>query len=183
MDDPTLLLKEFFRAPAKIGAVCPSSRFLRDTMCSMLPRNREGIFVEVGPGTGAITSGLVCRASERNPLVLVERSPSLAENLRRHYPHLRVITGDAARLQHYLADQPPVAAIVSTLPLLNMSHRQRMAILESFHAALRGRGRLVLMTYNMFCHPDMRKAGFASRYHRVEMRNIPPARVDCLLPI
>ncbi len=183
MDDPRLLLKEFLRTPAKIGAVCPSSPFLRDTMCAMLPRKRDGLIVEVGPGTGAITTGLVRRASARNPLVLVERSALLAENLRRRYPQLQVITGDAAQLPSYLGVEQPVAAIVSTLPLLNMSHSQRMAILEAFRIALRGRGRLVLMTYNMFCHPDMRRAGFVSRYHRVEMRNIPPARVDCFLPL
>lgn len=181
MSRPFLFFKELLRAPSRIGAVCPSSEHVAHVVCDMLPRHRKGLIVEVGPGTGALTAALVQRIQEKDRLMLLEHSPYFASALRDSYPQVAVIHGDAAKMDQFIAPDTEVAAIVSSLPLLNFAPEYRAQILRQYHDALPKRGRLIFVSYNMRCNQEILKAGFTSRYHRFEMRNLPPARVDCFL--
>ena len=82
-------------------------------------------------------------ASAPQRLALVERDPELAVFLRRHFPGPRIIEGDAARLPRLLADHgaTPVAAVVSSLPLLSLPAEVVNGIVQGvFEALPRGRG-------------------------------------------
>jgi phosphatidylethanolamine/phosphatidyl-N-methylethanolamine N-methyltransferase len=51
--------------------------------------------VELGPGTGPITSALIARGVAPERLVLVEANPRFCALLEARYPTARVIGGDA----------------------------------------------------------------------------------------
>ena len=98
---PALLLDRFgraeafmgqwARAPRSVGALCPSGVHLARRMAAMLPPG-DGLVVELGAGTGAVTRALrACVAPER--LLVLERLPAFCRVLRNRFPELTVIRG------------------------------------------------------------------------------------------
>lgn len=180
-------LKEFLRSPANIGAICPSSKYLAKTVCSLLPPMQDDLVVEIGPGMGAISGSLSQAVSNPQKLLLVERSPHFFRALCERYPHLSVLQGDAENLQLLLPAHTPVSTIVSSMPLTTIPADYKKRILKQFYMTLKNNsaktGRLVFVSYNMFCNKDILQAGFVSQCHRIVLRNIPPARIDCFIPV
>ena len=82
-------------------------------------------------------------------LALVERDPELAAFLRRHFAEPQIIEGDAARLPRLLADHgiAPVAAVVSSLPLLSLPTEVVNGIVHGVFEALPRGAALIQFTY------------------------------------
>lgn len=180
-------LKEFFRSPANVGAICPSSKYLAKTVCSLLPPMQDDLIVEIGPGTGAISGSLSRAVPKPENLLLVERSAHFFHALCKRYPHLSILQGDAENLQYLLPAHTPVSTIVSSMPLTTIPEDYKKRILKQFYITLKNnstkQGRLVFVSYNMFCNKNILEAGFVSQCHRIVLRNIPPARIDCFVPV
>ncbi|MGH6863039.1 MAG: class I SAM-dependent methyltransferase, partial [Methylocella sp.] len=125
----------FFRSwldnPAVAGAVSPSGRFLARMMARYVDPRKAGPIVELGPGTGAITEALVARGIAPGRLFLVEFDPGFCTLLKRRFPGVHVIQGDAYQLSRTLRGRlrRPPGAIVSSLPLLLKPETQRLALL------------------------------------------------------
>ena len=103
----------------------PSGRLLAEAMARTTRAvidGRPGHVVELGAGTGEVTKALLAAGVAPDRLVLVERDPEFATFLRRHFTGPRIVEGDAARLPRLLADHgiAPIAAVVSSLPLLSL---------------------------------------------------------------
>ena len=65
-----LLARNFFKYPAMIGSIVPSSRFLvRDPQINW---HRARVVVEFGPGVGTITKELLMRMRQDAVLVVIE---------------------------------------------------------------------------------------------------------------
>ena len=113
-------------------------------MAAMLPPG-DGLVVELGAGTGAVTGALLaCVPPER--LLVLERLPAFCHLLRSRFPDLNVIRGDAARLADYLPANRPVAAIVSSLPLLSLPAPLQTAIVQQMRAATAHEGCIIQFT-------------------------------------
>src|SRR3981081_4559280 len=114
----------FFRSwldnPGIAGAVSPSGRFLARMMARYVDPHKAGPVVELGPGTGAITEALLERGIAPGRLFLVEFDPGFCKLLKRRFPGVHVIKGDAYQLSQTLRGRlrRPPAAIVSSLPRL-----------------------------------------------------------------
>ncbi len=119
---------------------------------------------------------------EPQRLTLIERDGELATFLRRHFPGPRIIEGDAVRLPRLLADNgiAPVAAVVSSLPLLSLPAEIVKGIVEGVFEALPRGAALVQFTYGPTppvprgLRQNLRLVGV--RGHRI-WRNVPPAVV------
>ena len=136
----------FFRSwldnPAVAGAVSPSGRFLARMMARYVDPRKAGPIVELGPGTGAITEALLARGIAPGRLFLVEFDPGFCKLLKRRFPGVHVIKGDAYQLSQTLRGRlrRPPAAIVSSLPLLLKPETQRLALLaDAFDCMKPGR--------------------------------------------
>lgn len=118
MSDTNTLLREFLRAPLRIGAVAPSSRRLSAAVTSPIPELGDPVVVELGPGTGAFTSAIQELLGGRGHHLAVEINPRLADALRGRFPGLEVINADASKLPQLLAERghDKVDVIVSGLP-------------------------------------------------------------------
>ncbi|MDQ4092167.1 MAG: SAM-dependent methyltransferase, partial [Actinomycetota bacterium] len=101
------------RNPTTMGAVAPSSSHLAAQMVAVVPRVGEPVVVELGPGTGSVTTAIEHRLAGRGRHVAVEIDPVLAEHLRVEFPDVEVLMGDAAELERLLADRdvPAVDAV------------------------------------------------------------------------
>ncbi|MGL5114309.1 MAG: class I SAM-dependent methyltransferase [Beijerinckiaceae bacterium] len=177
-DDEARFLKSWLESPLKTGAVAPSGKALAAKMAAAIDPVIPGPIIELGPGTGPVTAALLARGIAPQRLTLIEYSPDFAKLLSERFPGVNVIQGDAYALAETLAGRidGPVAAIVSSLPLLTRPDKQRLALLEeAFNMMLPG-SPFVQFTY-MNASPIPLVGGFESTVSRRIWKNLPPARV------
>src|ERR1043165_7710404 len=93
-----LLFKLWLKNPRKIGAVAVSSAELAAAMARQIPRG-PGWAVEPGGGTGSVTKAIIRAGTPPEKLIVVERDPTLHRVLQERYPSVKVLLGDAAKLQ------------------------------------------------------------------------------------
>ncbi|MCU7851671.1 MAG: methyltransferase [Candidatus Thiodiazotropha sp. (ex Monitilora ramsayi)] len=174
-------LSAWLRNPRQVGAVLPSSDGLTQTMAAQVDRG-TGLTVELGAGTGAVTSALLTRGVTPDRLIVVEKDQILAAELARHFPALRVLEGDAARLRKLLRRSALGLAdnVVSSLPLLSMRTHTRIRVLAQIFAILHPEGKLVQFTYSPRPPVPVRLAyALGVEGERIErvFWNLPPANV------
>ncbi|WP_165175611.1 methyltransferase domain-containing protein [Desulfovibrio sp. ZJ369] len=171
---------QWAHAPRAVGAVCPSGISLARRMADMVPPG-DGLVVELGAGTGAVTRALRARiAPER--LIIIERLPAFCRLLRTRFPELAIIQGDAARLCDYLPPDRPVTAVVSSLPLLSLPAPTQNAIVEQMRKVTAGQGCIIQFTYALWGRSTLARAGCSRETRVMVLRNLPPARVERFRP-
>jgi len=174
---------ELLNNPRPVGSAVPSSRFLARRIASFLPQSPIGYVVELGAGTGAITSALLDRGIPADRLVPVERSATMVKLLKRRFPSVNVALGDAAHLRsllgaHLGTNACEVSYIVSSLPLRSLPDAEVMRIVREIQQVLGRDGRLVQYTYDLRRTPHRSLSGFKRCYTTVVWANFPPARLD-----
>ncbi len=179
--DSARFLKSLVAAPRLTGAVAPSGRALARAMAAAAGPPPHGLIVELGPGTGPVTRSLIESGVARERLVMVEFDPGFCRLLRRRFAPARIIEGDAYDLPRTLAELAgqPIAAFVSSLPLLNQPPQRREKLIGDAFALMGPAGLFVQFTYGLMS-PIPREV-CASRYDARRSRpillNLPPARV------
>jgi phosphatidylethanolamine/phosphatidyl-N-methylethanolamine N-methyltransferase len=179
LDDEVRFLRSWIEKPLHMGAVMPSGRLLARTMAQYVDIRSEGPVVELGPGTGAITSALVERGVDQSRLVLVEYNPGFCALLRDRYPHARVVQGDAYALRDSLRKvlSAPASAVVSGLPLVTKPMLTRLRLIRDAFAALAPGAPFVQFTYSVAPPIPKSLPGVSTEASERIWMNLPPARV------
>src|SRR5246500_2718332 len=179
LDDEVRFLRSWIEKPLHVGAVMPSGRPLARTMAQYVDRNATGPVIELGPGTGAITSALVEHGIDQRRLVLVEYNPGFCALLRDRYPHAKVVQGDAYRLRDSLHDALDVraSAVVSGLPLVTKPMQIRLKLIRDAFVALAPRAPFVQLTYSVAPPIPKSLPGVSTEASERVWINLPPARV------
>jgi phosphatidylethanolamine/phosphatidyl-N-methylethanolamine N-methyltransferase len=174
-----IFLSRWLKAPHRIGALAPSSRYLADAMARQVDIHQARLVVELGGGTGSITRALLAAGVAPEKLIVVERDERLHLLLAERFPGLRVLRGDAAQLVQLLRPLgiTSASAIVSSLPLLSMPKRLRHRIVEQSFTLLGARGSLVQFTYGLASPLPAREFAVSGRVAARVWRNLPPAFV------
>ena len=173
-----LLFKLWLKNPRKIGAVAASSPELAAAMARQVPRG-PGYVVELGGGTGPVTKALLEAGTSPDKLVVVERDPTLHRLLQERYPGVRVVLGDAAKLQKLLKSEgiDHVKAIVSSLPLISMKRSIQDRITAQIFSVLEPGTPLIQFTYSLFSPIPRRRFGVHGEVEDRVLQNLPPAHV------
>jgi phosphatidylethanolamine/phosphatidyl-N-methylethanolamine N-methyltransferase len=174
---------QFFRAwmqnPLGIASVTPSSRSLAQLITSEID-GHTGRVMELGPGTGVFTRALLERGVSETDLTLVEREYGFAEMLKSRYPLAHILNMDAARVKSCAIDNGQIGATVSGLPLLSMSPKLVIAILDGSFSHMDRNGRFYQFTYGPKC-PVRRelldRLGLRAVRIGGTLQNFPPAAV------
>ncbi len=170
--------REFVKNPRHTGAICPSSRHLAAQMAALLPSG-SGKVIELGPGSGPMTAALLARGVPPQDLILIERTQSFADQLKRRFPSVQVIHGDACHLNQLLGySGEPIRAIVSSLPLRSMPAHTVSQIGAQIRAIAHPGTRFIQFTYHLHDRRLPIDAPFRNREWHIVWRNFPPARVD-----
>jgi phosphatidylethanolamine/phosphatidyl-N-methylethanolamine N-methyltransferase len=179
LDDEVRFLRTWIEKPLHVGAVMPSGRLLARTMAQYVDSDSSGPVVELGPGTGAITSALIERGVDQKRLVLVEYNPGFCALLRDRYPHARVVQGDAYTLRDSLRNVlgAPASAVVSGLPLVTKPMQTRLKLIRDAFQALAPGAPFVQFTYSVAPPIPKSLPGVSTEASERIWMNLPPARV------
>jgi phospholipid N-methyltransferase len=177
----TAFTRALLRNPLAVGACCPSSAQLARAIAAAVDPSAHGLVVELGGGTGAITSALLARGVPPERLVVIERDPTLARHLGRRFRAVRVIGGNAGELSKLLARHQGgarAATVVSSLPMISLSKNEVRAIGAQICAVLARGGSLVQYTYQLALgHARVPGCLQLVATDRVWI-NLPPARIE-----
>src|ERR1700689_404671 len=179
LDDEVRFLRSWIEKPLHMGAVMPSGRVLARTMARYVDIDSTGPVVELGPGTGAITSALIDQGVDQKRLVLVEYNPGFCALLRDRYPHAKVVQGDAYALRESLWDvlSVPASAVVSGLPLVTKPMLTRLKLIRDAFSALAPGAPFVQFTYSVAPPIPKSLPGVSTEASERIWMNLPPARV------
>lgn len=163
------------------GAVVPSQRFLIDRMLAPVPADYDGLIIELGAGTGALTRRLAAKCPAAR-IIACEINPVLARDLSHSLgttgllDRVEVVSGSAERLLSGLAltgRQLP-DFVISGIPLGNLDKECVLALVERISRALAPRG-----MYIQFQHSLMDRKKIKDNFARLRtvpvVLNFPPA--------
>jgi phospholipid N-methyltransferase len=175
-----LFARNFFKSPAMLGSLVPSSSFLVNDMMSQVDWERARVLVEYGPGVGTFTREILRRMRPDAVLVAIELNTDFVGYLRDHVrdPRFRVVYGSAARVRGILAERNLASAdyIISGLPYRNMTDSLRREILDESRLALSAEGSMLLFQYTRTLLPYL-ESSFGSVKLNFQFFNILPALI------
>lgn len=151
LKDTFTFLRAIGSDPSQVGAIAPSGPALARLITSELG-SHSGPIVELGPGTGVFTQALLDQGVREKDLTLIECCPDFATLLRERFPAARVLQMDASRL-HRQSELPhnSIGAVVSGLPLLNLSPAKVLTLLRGAFRCMHPRGAFYQFTYGPRC--------------------------------
>ena len=166
--------------PLRVAAIAPSGESLARVMTRESGPS-DGPVLELGAGTGAFTRALLAQGVRETDLTLVEYGSNFMRMLQLRFPQARVLWMDASQLGQYkLFPEANVGAVVSGLPLLSMSPRKVMSILNGAFGYLKPTGAFYQFTYGPRCpvpRPILDRLGLKATRVGGTVRNLPPAAV------
>jgi phospholipid N-methyltransferase len=99
--------------------------------------------------------------------------------LRERFPHVRIRCGDAKHAAAILRDEgiSQVHTLISSLPIRNLNHRDRVAVVRGMMSALAPDGQLIQFTYTANCPIPTARLGLRAECLGRIWMNLPPAAV------
>lgn len=172
-----LFLRQFTKNPAHVGAVAPSGRALARKMAQGLGADTCPV-VEIGPGTGAITRGILKTGVPPENLTLIELNPHFCERLNAQFPTVRILNCMAQDMHEQGVQD--AAAVISSLPLLNIPQNTQKDILNTIFDVLRPNAPMVQFTYgpiSPISHELCHALNLSVERRGKVLLNLPPATV------
>ena len=170
-----LFLRKFLHDAERIAAVAPSSRALAQALCREVDPHTPQTIVELGAGTGAVTSW-ACRTSHpQSRIIALEIDRDFAAILRRRCPRAEVVAGDVRHLDVYLAqrDVTRIDLMICCLALPALPRATNLAIFECL--ARRGpQACFTQLTLVPWLYRRMYARLFDEVRFRIAFRNLPP---------
>ena len=142
-----VFFRSWLRDPFNVASVAPSSRWLAKLMATGV--HAGACVVELGAGTGTLTTALIDVGVRQEDLFLVEQHADFAAVLRARFPRANVIEADAASLTRPLGVlRGRVDYVISGLPIL-WFNRDKKAVdpVRSASSCLKPDGRFQQFTY------------------------------------
>jgi phospholipid N-methyltransferase len=173
-------LQAWLRKPRQTASIVPSSPYLGRMMAAQIDP-LGGRVMEFGGGTGALTREILATGLPVEHLEVVEIDETLARNLHRSFPAVKILQAPAQSVLHDSAGGAGgYQIVISGLPLLAMSKALQKAILAEAFKLLQPGGSFIQFTYSP--RPPVADAVADALDLGVErigsiVRNMPPATV------
>jgi phosphatidylethanolamine/phosphatidyl-N-methylethanolamine N-methyltransferase len=172
-----LFFRAWLRAPLRIASLVPSSPAMGRTFARMTDLEREGDILELGSGTGAISRSLLDAGIPSHRLIMVEREPDLADYLRRQFPQVRVLHGDATDVGAMLGTLGVrrLSTVVSSLPIVWFSLQAQADVIHPCLDLLGPGGAFLQMTNQPASPVALKKLGVRGARAAAIWQNFPPS--------
>ena len=137
-------------------------------------------FSNWGAGTGSLTRGLLRAGCRPERIIALEREPRLVTVLRKKFPAITVLEGDATRIGEHLANHAEqLCAVVSSLPIKWFSTSEQYAVVRPCLDRLGPGGSFIQLT-NAFSSPlSEAQLGIVGREVGRVWLNLLPAQIWC----
>lgn len=178
IEDDVRFFKTWATSPLKMGSVTPTSRSLAAVMVKLANPDPDGYVLETGPGTGVVTQRLLEIGMPADRIVSIEYDKHFCKLLRKRFPGIKVIRGDALDLSSTLGEFRGVrfSAALSGIPLLNLPKAKRAPYIEGLLDHLVPGGVVSQLSYS-FVPPQEAIAGrLAVDKSKWVTLNFPPGR-------
>jgi phosphatidylethanolamine/phosphatidyl-N-methylethanolamine N-methyltransferase len=178
-EDELRFLRGWIETPRAVGAILPTSAAVSRLMASVIDTASGLPVLELGAGTGVITRAILARGIAPQKLHLVEYSADFAAHLRRSFPRVKVVQGDAFDLSSTLGEDRNLVfdAVISGVPLLNFPVAQRIAYVEDLLDRLPPGRPVVQFTYGPFSPVPAGGGDYTVEHLGFVLRNMPPAQL------
>jgi phosphatidylethanolamine/phosphatidyl-N-methylethanolamine N-methyltransferase len=178
-NDELRFFKNWVGSPKTTGSIMPTGTHLARSMASAIRLDGKLPVLELGPGTGSITSAILEHGVKPENLYALEYSENFLESLRSSFPDINLIHGDAFELDRSLADfyTGKFEAVVSALPLLNFPQDMRIGLIETLLDRLEPGRPVIQFSYGPMSPVLANRGTYTVEHHDWIMRNVPPARV------
>lgn len=177
--DKWLFFRKFIEKGRTISSAVPSSTSLVAGVLRRVDFTRPATIVELGAGTGAVTTEIVARLRPFHRFVAVENDPDFCNILRRRFPETLLLQADASEIAKPLADMGihKVDYILSGLPTPNLSAKATVRLWRWLHHALAPEGLFIQITIAPLVYRKFYDRLFDSVEYRMVWRNLPPGGV------
>jgi phospholipid N-methyltransferase len=175
--DRMLFLQAWMRNPLKVGSVTPSAPALVSRMLAPIDWDRVQTVVELGAGTGPVTSAILQRTSPHVRFLTFEREPAFRQLLLSRYPDLQIYP-EALELCRVLAltGRPTADVIISGIPFAALPGPEQDLLLDEINRALAPGGMFIAFQYSPQLYGRLKRR-FAQCRINVVLGNLPPALV------
>ncbi len=179
--DSALFLKHAIKSPLQVGYFLPSSPWLIEQIAAAAHLSGKRRVIELGPGTGGTTKGLLAVMDDDAELITVEINPKFIAHLNKCIDDNRLTINDRGA-QHLQAivkkhDWPDVEVVISGIPFTTLPKGMDQEIMAAIYESLKPGG--LFIAYQLRDHVS----ALAEQYFgapiekKVEYKNFPPMRI------
>lgn len=178
-DEEIRFFKGWIDKPRAVGSVVPTSSVTARRMASVIDTGSGLPVLELGAGTGVITNAILERGVKPEDLYSLEYAPEFVSHLKRRFPRVNVIEGDAFDLDTTLSHLPGLVfdSVVSGVPLLNFPVPRRIAFVEHVLDRIPAGRPIVQITYGPMSPVPPRRGNYTVEHYDFVVRNLPPAQL------
>ena len=181
LKDSALFLQHAIKHPLQVGYLLPSSPWLIEEIAATAELAGKKRIVELGPGTGGTTKGLLAAMDDDAELITVEINPKFIAHMKKTIDDQRLCI-DASGAQHLKdiinkRNWSNVDVIVSGIPFTTLPKGMDQEIMTAIHATLKPGG--VFLAYQLRDHVSalaVPRFGQPSK-KKVTFKNFPPMKI------
>ena len=174
-----LMFRKFLKQGRTIASFAPSSRFMARKIINGIDWDNAKCIVELGAGTGPITTQMVKYLRPHTKLLVIELDKDMAARLKAKFPNVDVVQGDASKFDELLAERgiTEVDHVVSGLPLPSFPAPLRDTILSKSAKMLSPAGTFRQLTVMPWVYYKMYRGYFEDVRFKFVPINMPPGGV------
>jgi len=173
-------LGEFFKERRVVGAISPSSKFLMKKMVAPIDFQKADVIVELGPGNGVFTKGILERMKQTTKLFSFELNTPFYEHMVATIDDKRLvlINDTAEKIDEYLEQHGigKVDYIVSSLPFTVIPKEIKLPIIDKCVKQLKDDGMFIQFQYSLNAK-KLLSSKFSQKKIDFSALNFPPAFV------
>ncbi len=172
-----LFFRKFLTQGRKIASFVPSSVWMAKAVLKGIDFENCSTILELGAGTGPITTQLLKQAPDHCRCVILEREPDFCVRLRKRFPQAEILEADASHLAGLLKERgiKTVDHILCGLPLPSFAEEDRDRVLGCALNHLRPEGTFRQLTHLPWVYRRMYRRYFDQVKFHMVFRNLPPA--------
>jgi len=181
LKESALFIKHAFKSPKEVAYLFPSSPWLIRAVAKNANLAEAMRVIELGPGIGGTTKGLLKEMHQDAHLITVEINQKFAQHIEKSIvdERLTVSAEGAQNLPDILKHQgwDAVDVVISGIPFSTLPDGMDKAIMAAVHKALKPGG--MFLAYQFRDHVSKVANPFfgAPKVNKTEYKNLPPMRI------
>jgi len=181
LKDSALFLKHAIKSPMQVAYFMPSSPWLIEQVAKCAHLHDAKHIMELGPGTGGTTKGILKYMQDDASLISVEINQKFIDHMEKTIDDKRLSISNkgAQNLTEIMQDHDWDSAdvIISGIPFSTLPKGMDRAIMQSIYDSLKPGG--IFLAYQLRDHVSKLAVPFFGdhTFKKVEFKNFPPMRI------